>query len=83
MNGTAICSTELYEPKRRNIVNTIFNDQRIMHLNSEIQDHRTMQLPMIHVYIHNVIHVSFVIEFSQRVMGAMLRRNAGKTHIAN
>ena len=29
------------------------------------------------------MHVEFVIEFTQRVKGAMLRRNAGKTHIVN
>ena len=67
--------------KKTNIVNTIFNGQRIMHLNSEIQNDRTMQLRMTHV--HNVMHVSFVIELSQRGMGAMLIRNAGKTHIVN
>ena len=29
------------------------------------------------------MHVEFVIEFTQCVKGAMLRRNAGKTHIVN
>ena len=50
MNGTAICSTELWT-KKTNIVfvNTIFNGQCIMHLNYEIQNYRTMQLRMTHV----------------------------------
>ena len=38
-----------YEQKKKNIVNTILNGQRTMHLNSEIQDYRTMQLRMTHV----------------------------------
>ena len=66
------------------IVNTIFNGQFIiMHLNSEIQDYRTMQLRMIHrayMYAYNIhndigptVYVSFVIEFAQCAKGILLR----------